>query len=190
MGKPARGPVTLLVKGGILTARRVGLLPDRLPNYPTAAEHGGRVPPPSWLLWQLVTARDRRRQHRRVRRLAGRGLLVVCDRYPIDLVTLMDGARTGWVDAEAAAPLARRLVAAERGAYAVISPPDLLLVLRVHPDTAVARKRGIDPAEFVRPRSAEVFGADWSATDAVVLDAARPADEVLAAARAAVWAAL
>jgi thymidylate kinase len=190
MGKPPRGPVTLLVKGALFTARRAGLQPGWLPNYPTAAEHGGRVPPPAWLLWQLVTARDRRRQHRRARRLAGRGLLVVCDRYPLDLVSLMDGARTGWVDTEAAAPLARRLVAAERAAYAAISPPDLLLVLRVDPDTAVARKRGVDPAEFVRPRSAEVFTADWSATGAVVLDAARPAAEVLAAARAAVWAAL
>ena len=54
----------------------------------------------------------------------------------------------------------------------------------------MARKRGVDPADFVRPRSAEVFAAEWGATDAVVLDASRPAGEVLADARAAVWASL
>ena len=180
----------MVVKGGILIARRTGLLPDWLPNYPTRAEHGDRFPGHAWVLWQLVTASDRRRQHRRVRRLAGQGLLVVCDRFPLDQVTLMDGARTGWVPAEDLPALARRLVDAERRAYGSIAPPDLLLVLRVDPDTAVARKRGVDPADFVRPRSAEVFAAEWGPTGAVVLDASRQADEVLADARGAVWASL
>ena len=190
MGKPPRGPANLVVKGGILAARRAGLLPDWLPNYPTPAEHRGRYPGHAWVLWQLVTASDRRRQHRRVRRLAGRGFLVVCDRFPLDQVTLMDGARTRWVPTDGSPALARRLVAAEQRAYASIAPPDLLLVLRVDPDTAVARKVGVDPADFVRPRSAEVFTADWNATGAVVLDASRPAADVLADARAAVWAGL
>jgi thymidylate kinase len=188
MGKPPRSPANLLVKGSLLAARRTGLIRDWLPNYPVESEHGGRFPGHGWLLWQLVTASDRRRQHRRARRLAGRGYVVVCDRFPVDQVRLMDGARTRWVPLEGTTSLARRLVAAEQRCYAGISDPDLLLVLRVDPDTAVARKQGVDPAEFVRPRSAEVFAADWSATDALVLDAARPAEEVLAEARAAVWA--
>lgn len=190
MGKPRRGPANLVVKGGVLVARRAGLVRDWLPNYPTPDERGGRSPGTAWLLWQVVTATDRRRQHRRVRRLAGRGCVVVCDRYPLDQVTLMDGPRTGWVPADAVSPLGRRLIAAEQRAYAAIAPPDLLLVLRVDPDTAVVRKRGVDPAEFVRPRSAEIFAADWAGTDAVVLDAGGPAAEVLAQARAAMWARL
>ncbi|WP_091325812.1 hypothetical protein [Geodermatophilus ruber] len=188
MGKPPRGPANLVVKGALTAARRAGLLPGWLPNYPTPAEHRGRFPGHAWLLWQLVTATDRRRQHRRVRSLAGRGVLVVCDRFPVDQVTRMDGPRTRWVPTEGVPALARRLVRAEQRAYAAIAPPDLLVVLRVDPDTAVARKLGVDPAEFVRPRSAEVFAADWHATGAVVLDAARPADDVLAQARSAVWA--
>jgi len=190
LGKPPRGPANLVVKGGILAARRAGLLPDWLPNYPTPMEHRDRFPGRAWLMWQLVTASDRRRQHRRVRRLAGRGSLVVCDRFPLDQVTLMDGARTRWVPTAGAPGIARRLVAAEQRAYTSIAPPDLLLVLRVDPDTAVARKVGVDPAAFVRPRSAEVFAADWGATGAVVLDADRPAADVLAEARAVVWAGL
>jgi ribose 1,5-bisphosphokinase PhnN len=84
--------------------------------------------------------------------------------------------------------VARRLVRAERARYAAIGRPDVLLVLRVDPDTAVERKQGVDPAEFVRPRSAEVFAIDWQGTGALLLDASRPAEAVLADAQAAVWA--
>jgi thymidylate kinase len=190
MGKPPRSAATLLVKGGVLTARRLHLLDGWLSNYPTPDEHGGQQPGTAWLLWQLVTAADRSRQHRRVRALAARGYLVVCDRFPLEQVTQMDGSRTGWVREAELSPLARRLVSAERARYAAMGRPDLLLVLRVDPDTAVQRKRGVDPAEFVRPRSAEVFAIDWRNTGAVLLDATRPADAVLADARAAVWASL
>ena len=100
----------------------------------------------------------------------------------------MDRSRTQWVPAEGLSPLGRRLIAAEQRCYARIIDPDTILVLRVDPEEAVARKHGVDAAEFVRPRSAEVFAVDWSMTDAVVLDAARPAEDVLAEARTAVWA--
>ncbi|RBY93956.1 hypothetical protein DQ244_00855 [Blastococcus sp. TBT05-19] len=188
MGKPPRSATNMAVKGALGLARGVGLVRRWLPNYPTAAEHQGQFPGNAWLLWQLVTASDRRRQHRRARSLAAKGYIVVCDRFPLAQVTLMDGSRTSWVPIEGLSPLARRLVAAEQRQYAAITDPDLLLVLRVDPETAVARKQGVDPADFVRPRSAEVYAADWSNTTAQVLDASRPAGEVLAEAREAVWA--
>lgn len=187
MGKPPRSPVGLAVKGGLAVARRAGLLRGWLPNYPTPAERGDARPAHSWLLWQAVTASDRERQHQRARRLVERGYLVVCDRFPVDQVTLMDGSRTRWVPTANLSRVARRLVAAEQRVYAAMTEPDVLLVLRVDPDTAVARKRGVDPADFVRPRSTEVFDADWTTTSAVVLDASRPAADVLSDARAAVW---
>jgi thymidylate kinase len=188
MGKPPRSAANILVKGPILLARRAGLVKDWLPNYPAGAARHSKLPGHSWLLWQLVTASDRRRQHRRARSLAARGYVVLCDRFPLDQLTLMDGSRTRWVPTEGLSAVARWIVAAEQRCYAAITAPDLLLILRVEPDTAVARKRGVDPPDFVWPRSAEVFNADWSTTDAVVLDAARPADDVLAEARAIVWA--
>lgn len=187
MGKPPRSALNVLVKGGVVVARRTGLVRSWLPNYPSPDEHGGVAPGPLWLLWQVVTAADRERQYQRARRLTQQGYLVVCDRFPLDQVTLMDGPRTGWVPLADLSPMARRLVTAEQRRYAAMGKPDVLLVLRVDPDTAVARKVGVDPADFVRPRSAEVFTADWGATAAVVLDASRPAAEVLAEARGAVW---
>jgi thymidylate kinase len=189
MGKPSRGPATLVVKGGLSLARRAGWV-SWLPNYPTPAEHGGRAPGTPWLLWQLVTATDRRRQHHRAVALAGRGYVVICDRFPLEEVTLMDGSRTRWLNAEDLSPFGRRLVAGEQRAYTSITEPDLLVVLRVDPDTAVARKRGVDPPDFVRRRSAEVYAANWATSRALVVDAAQPAADVLAEVQAAVWAGL
>lgn len=188
LGKPPRSLATVLVKGSIVVARRVGLVRSPwLPNYPTGDETLGRPPGYAWLLWQLMTARDRRRHHRRVRRQAARGHLLVCDRYPLPQLTLMDGSRTRWLSRASLPPVAARLAALEQRWYADIGEPDVTLVLRVDPDVAVARKVGVDPAEFVRPRVAEVFDADWAGTGAVVLDACQPAAEVLAQMRAAVW---
>jgi thymidylate kinase len=188
MGKPPRSAATLAVKAAVAAGRRAGLIDGSLPHYPTPAEHGGRPPGAAWLLWQLVTATDRKRQYRRVRSLAARGYVVVCDRFPIPQVTMMDGARTRWVPTAGLSAFDRRLVAAEQACYAAIRQPDLLLVLRVDPDMAVARKEGVDPAEFVRPRSAEVYALDWSGTRAVLLDASRPAAAVLAEAQTSIWA--
>jgi thymidylate kinase len=134
-----------------------------------------------------VTARDRRRLYRRATRWAARGDVVVCDRFPVPQVTLMDGARTRWVDPATLGRLGRWLVAAERRCYDEMPWPDVLVVLRVDPDIAVARKRGVDPAEFVRSRSAEVYAADWSGTGIEVVDAGQPADAVLRDLRRIVW---
>ena len=188
MGKPPRSAATLIVKGSLIAARRTGLLRNWRPNYPASAPLRDDAPGLSWLLWQLVTADDRRRQHRRARALAGRGYVVVCDRFPLGQVTLMDGSRTRWLDDAELSALGRRIADAEQRCYASITPPDLLLVLVVDPDTAVARKQGVDPADFVRPRSAEVFAADWGPTGALVVDASRSPGEVLAEVQAAVWA--
>src|SRR4051794_24327657 len=49
MGKPSRGPATLLVKGAVTAARRTGLVTDWLPNYPTSTQHGNRPPGTAWL---------------------------------------------------------------------------------------------------------------------------------------------
>jgi thymidylate kinase len=188
LGKPPKSVLSLATKGALAVGRASGLVGRPwLPNYPTAQEHRNQPPGLAWLTWQLVTARDRRRQHRRARRLAARGHLVVCDRFPLPQITLMDGSRTRWVPRGSLSRVGRRLVDLEQRCYAEMTEPDVLVVLRVDPDVAVARKQGVDAADFVRPRSAEVFHADWSSSDAVVLDAARPGDDVLAQLRAVVW---
>ena len=73
--------------------------------------------------------------------------------------------------------------------YRAIDRPDLLVVLRVDPDLAVARRPEQD-ADFVRRRAAEVWDHDWSRTEAVVVDASLPQEDVIDAVHAAIWHAL
>lgn len=199
LGKPPRSLLTLLVKGALAVARGTRQVRSPWPeHYPTTAGPPGlqqlqqlprlpQLPGVPWLLWQLMTARDRRLELRRAARWAAGGDIVVCDRFPLAQLRLMDGSRTGWIPLSALSRIARRLVLEERRCYSGLVAPDLLVVLRVDPDTAVARKSGVDPAAFVRPRSAEVFDADWAAAGAVVVDASRPSSQVLAELRSLVW---
>ncbi len=188
LGKPPRSLTTLAVKGFCTAGRAAGLWRATwLPHYRTPAERTGVRPATAWLAWQAATARDRRRQYLRATRAAARGAVVVCDRFPVPQITLMDGARTRWVDPAGLGRLGARLVAAEQRAYDRMPAPDVLVVLRVDPEIAVARKRGVDPAEFVRPRSAEVFEVDWSMSGAAVVDASQSADAVLQDVRRIVW---
>lgn len=140
------------------------------------------------LVWELLTARDRHRTYVRARRIAARGGIVVCDRFPVPQIKLMDGAVTARLLLDSSSNgLVRRLAAAEKRYYDQIRDPDVLIVLRVDPDLAVERKRHEEPESFVRPRSEEVWSIDWQGTSAIVLDAGRPKDEVLAEIKSLVW---
>ena len=76
------------------------------------------------------------------------------DRYPLPQVSGMDGAVTArTTDPGRWGGLARALAAREKGYYDRIRYPDILIVLRVHPDIAVQRKAGVEPESTVRPRS-------------------------------------
>jgi len=188
LGKPRPSLLTLAVKGPMYLARQVGFLPGTAavvdPRVATAADFPGTA----WTLWHALTARDRLRAYRTARRHADRGGLVVSDRWPLPQISLMDGARTTWIldRLDAPPPLAARLARWERRLYAQIAPPDVLIVLRVDPEIAVGRRHDEDPA-YVRARNTEVYDADWAMTDAVVVDASQPPEQVLAAVQRAVW---
>jgi thymidylate kinase len=102
----------------------------------------------------------------------------------------MDGPRAHWLTTIDIPWLASLLVRYEDYCYRTIPRPDGLVVLRVDPDTAVRRKSGVDPPEFVRSRSAEVYAQDWSHRDVHVVDASGSKAEVAAGVRAVVWSAL
>jgi thymidylate kinase len=140
------------------------------------------------LVWEVLTARDRYRAYVRARRAAARGELVVCDRFPLPDVMHMDGAVSSRLplDENAGWPV-RRLVALERRYYRRLLAPDVLVVLRVHPDVAVERKRDVEHEGFVRPRVEEVWGVEWADTAACVIDANQPRDQVLAEVKHAIW---
>jgi thymidylate kinase len=183
LGKPPKSLSTLVLKGAMAVGRRFGAF--HATGRPPWAGHDG-FPGYPWLVWHLLTARDRLREYGRARRFAARGGIVVSDRYPLAQLRSMDGRRTGMVETlTAVGPLARGLAAYERRCYEHIREPDVLVVLRVDPEVAVSRA-GEDP-DFVRPRSEEVWYADWTKVRAHVVDANRPRRDVLAEVKAIVW---
>ncbi len=183
LGKPPRSFSTRVVRKALRPARAAGKLaaldlppwqaPERFPGYGVA-------------LWHLTIALDRRAEYRRIREWSGHGTVVICDRFPLPGIERMDGPRLDRLPGVRTRPVARALAGIERRCYAEMLPPDVLVVLRVTPEVAVARRPEQD-REFVYRRAEEVFGHDWTATGAIVVDADRPQHAVLAEVTAAVW---
>jgi thymidylate kinase len=112
---------------------------------------------------------------------------VICDRYPLPQIKKMDGAIVAQlVPAELRnLPLAS-LRNAETWYYRRILPPDLLIVLRVHPEVAARRKTN-EEANYVRGRSREIWELDWQQTEAHVVDATPPVGEVCSCLQSLIW---
>ncbi len=90
------------------------------------------------------------------------------------------------VEAERMNRLVRFLLRAETKCYAEIMPPDVLVILRLDPETAVRRK----PQEselHVRSRSRELWEVDWRGTRAHVVDTSQPVETVRAELQSLVW---
>ncbi|MDP9301473.1 MAG: hypothetical protein M3P43_11370 [Actinomycetota bacterium] len=192
MGKPGWSLLSATVKGSMKIAASVKRRPTSSATSlrSTLATDGGSmdVRDRARLVWEVLTARDRARTYRRARRSASNGQIVICDRYPLPQVSGMDGA----VMARATDPtrwggLAKALAAREKRYYERIRYPDILIVLRVHPDIAVERKAGVEPESTVRPRSEEIWKVDWADTPAIVVDAAASRDEVLTEIKSLIW---
>ena len=142
------------------------------------------------LLWLLCTARDRQRTYRSARRQATNGSLVLCDRYPHPRLSSMEvpliASRAGRrVDDR----LVRAMIGLEERYHRSIAPPELLVVLRLHPEAAVARKIDETP-ESVRRRGAEIWSIDWRAAGAHVIDASQPREVVARELEELVWSAI
>jgi thymidylate kinase len=135
----------------------------------------------------VATARDRYLAYRRARRRAATGALVVCDRFPLPQLSLMDAPQVERQRPQASASrFDRRLADRERRYYRALTLPDVLVVLRVDPEVAVARKPEEEP-DFVRSRWREIWEIDWPAVPAHVVDAGQSTQDVLSEVKALVW---
>lgn len=142
------------------------------------------------LVWLLCTARDRHHAYRHAHRFAIEGGVVLCDRYPHPRLASMEvpliASRTaGVVDGR----LVRAMSRLEQKYHRSIAPPELLVVLRVDPEIAVARKTEERP-ESVRMRGAEIWNIDWHAEGAQVVDASQPQEAVAHQLKALIWSAI
>jgi thymidylate kinase len=173
LGRPRRRPPTLLAGGLLKVIRAIGAKREFVVHLE--------------LLRFVCTARDRYLLYRRARRFAARGGLAICERYP---------TREGWAlagpsEAQGLAldidsQLATRLRRWERQYYDRITAPDLVFLLQVDPDTAVARKTN-EPAAYVRERAKRTWETDWSESGARIIDATQPLPHVVAALKSELW---
>jgi thymidylate kinase len=174
LGKPPRSLATL----GIAVLRRL------IPNWLFRATG---MPNLVLLLRSVSIARDRHRLYARASRMATDGTIVICDRYPTRFIRHMDGPN---IRVDAVRPAFRWIVGVlqryERAYYDRILPPDVAILLRVHPEVAAARKVDEDP-EYVRIRSREVWDIDLTDSVARVIDANQPQPKVLADLRSLLW---
>lgn len=138
------------------------------------------------LLSHLCTARDRYRLYLKARRFSSNGGLVICDRYPLPEIQLMDGPKIAAETEGRDGRVIRLLKRIEERLYKLILPPDTLIVLRVHPEIA-ARRKTTEPASHVCSRSQEIWQARWDKSRAIVVDASQPLEEVLAELKTIVW---
>lgn len=179
LGRPPRSVLTLAVGALLKVARLIHATPqDDAEGFQGLVQSARDV----------CTARDRYHLYAKARRFAAAGGIALCERHPFPGNYLLAGPRLEPHAARLeASRLGRALLAAERRFYGDILAPDVAIVLRVDPETAVRRKTS-EPADYVRERNRWMWEQDWTGTGAHVLDAGRPLNDVVADLKALVWA--
>lgn len=139
----------------------------------------------------LAEARDRERRAREGRRLAANGVLVLFDRYPLSWVRLptrpVDGPRIAELGERARRGLLAALRRREEAIYARIPPPDLVILLAVAPDVALARKSSANPDAIVAKAQAVLGATAASGNGVVAIDASQPLADVVRSVEAEIW---
>jgi thymidylate kinase len=178
LGKPAWSWATHVVSVA-LKARSISLImlgrERRSETATTAAK-----------LRALAIARDRYRAYARAARTSLGGSLVICDRFPLAQLTLMDAPRIERALEGSPGRLAAAMSRLEQRYYRRLAPPDVLIVLRVDPEIAVRRQPSDEP-DFVRRRWREIWDVDWQAHGANVIDASRSPADVLSEIKSLLW---
>jgi thymidylate kinase len=189
LGKPQWSATTYGVRGALKVAKlgrnALGRAGRDTPPRGTEPEAPYRA-----VAWLACTARDRYLAYRKARRFADRGGLVVSDRYPHPALQSMDVPLIARMEAsQPSSRLASMLQRLEHRYHERIELPEVLVVLRVDPDTAAKRKTD-EPTEYVKRRVAEVWEIDWEAAAVPVVDARQPKEEVAAELKSLIWDAL
>jgi thymidylate kinase len=188
MGKPSWSWTTITIRGILKIGRSLGLYPFVKEGSESSLDTDSpSFPGYPWLIREVCTARDRYLDYMRARQFATKGGLVICDRFPLPQLKIMDGPQVERVTGETKTNLVIKFLAAvENQYYQRIMLPDLLIVLRVDPEVCVQRKTD-ETSDSVRSRSQEIWGVDWCNTRAHVIDASRSKSQVLSDVLNLVW---
>jgi thymidylate kinase len=145
----------------------------------------------------LSIGRDRARRHERAQQDAHAGRVVIFDRFPLEALSsaeahrVFDGPQIPSVIPPPVTPAARVLISFETRLYRKFRVPQRLVMLRVEPETAAARKpdhaREVLAAKCTAFEALAALANTADDVDAVAVDADQPAEQVLAEIKRAVW---
>jgi thymidylate kinase len=188
MGKPSWSWMTIILRGILKIGRSLGLYHFVNEGSESSIDTNSPLfPGYPWLIREVCTARDRYIEYKRARRFATNGGLVICDRFPLTQIKIMDGPQVERVTCSIKTnTLIKFLAALEHRCYQRIMLPDLLIVLRVDPEVCVQRKTD-ETADSVRSRSQEIWDVDWCKTRAHVIDASQSKSQVVSDVLKLVW---
>ena len=188
LGHPPWSMATVLVRGG-LKLLRAGLRPVRRQSRLNEAAAVNDFPEPTIpeLAKRILLARDRRLEYRKAARAAARGQIVLSDRFPLPGLVEMDGPDIQrLLEGRSLTSRTRSAIDLEERIYRTIERPDLLFVLQLPPELSLARKPEDNPDRVARG-SRELLDFDWSLTNAIVLDASRPAADIAGELKRQIW---
>ena len=162
-----------------LSARSSGISQGELPGHPPGLLYSLLL-----MVWATVVAMEKQGKLRAAHRGAKRGLIVIADRYPQnEILDFNDGPLLSRLSR---APLWLRRF--ELGAYALARrlPADLVIKLRVAPDTVARRRPDMDRAVILERINA-LQRLTFPGARVVSVDAEQPLAEVVRAVKAEVW---
>lgn len=188
MGKPPWSWTTIAVRGTLKIGRSLGMYPyTRAPIRYTFDINSVVFPGYPWLLREVCTARDRYLAYVKARRFATNGGIVICDRFPLPQIQLMDRPQSERMTSTVQTNrLIKFLIKQEEKYYRHIMLPELVIVLRLDPEIAVQRKTDEDAAS-VRARTTEIWELDWQQTPTHVIDANQSKADVLSKLKVLIW---
>lgn len=146
-----------------------------------------------YALRAVTLAWDRQRLILKTRRLAAEGEIVICDRYPSQVIGAMDSPRLEEAQSQSGqvAAIYNRLARLEKRLYAQIPPPDIVLRLRVSLETAKQRNRerhGQEGERYLEARHRQ--SQDWhmpGTRHVYDIDTEQSLEETIRSVKEAIW---
>lgn len=190
-GKPPWSISTWLIRSSIKVFRTV----TRQPFLEVPIEYSMdpkeiQFPGTMWAIREVCTAHDRLRLYRKVRRQSTNGKIILMDRYLIKGLQFMDSPQIRRLyNKEKIPPFLNWLMRKEESYYQYISPPDLMIVIKLDPEISVIRK--VEEEEnSVRARAAEIWNYPWDPDHVIIIDGTLSREEVLRQAKIRIWGSL
>lgn len=192
LGKPGRSLATRSVRAALKAIRAITFTPyvEDLSVFYEPDTPISRFTAYELVLRALCVARDRYREFVKARRMATSGRLVICDRFPLAQIKMMEAPQIERIwHGKRKNRLLHLMERSEKEYNQLILPPELLIVLQIDPEIAVKRRAG-ERSLPVQLRNQEIMEVPWDQSHAYVVNTSRPKEEIMVELKKIVWAKL